>query len=445
MTFGSQEFIDLAQLDQEARSTACVELGERLEKIQEEHINQLCGPRYTRNNTSRYARGGSRQRGIITELGLVKIRLHKVYDKETGSWFAPLLGLLGLKDRQRYCPDVRQSCADLAVKVSYGDASETHQHAAGPTGISPSPARSSIHRFMQEAGSGMAQVNRVYVQDQAERLKRADGLVVLQADGTKVHSNTGKGRKNDARVVIAQGEDGSKILLSSCVNTPWEEVSGQVGGLDLPTERCVMVGDAEPAIRTSFRDCTAAYQLCILHVIRAVNFKLWRLSSSFSNSKRQMPSRTRLSLVRDLSSILFRLVGSVKKHLLAPNPARLRRRIAQVLKALDSYAAKLKEEGCVSAASFVSRSVQSMIVFARLALEHVRIPYTANMMERLMGEVAKRVKNRWAHWSEKGLNNLLTLLLVRYTNRNLYKSGWRNIYHPTENHTTNTIRGETES
>lgn len=127
----------------------------------------------------------------------------------------------------------------------------------------------------------------------------------------------------------------------------------------------------------------------------------------------------RLSLVRDLAGILFSLVRSVKKHLLSPDPAMLRRRIRQTLKALDSYVARLKAEGCVSAAGFVSRSVREMVVFARLALKHVRMPYTVNLMERLMGEVAKRVKNRWAHWSEKGLNNLLALLLVRYTNKNL--------------------------
>ena len=122
----------------------------------------------------------------------------------------------------------------------------------------------------------------------------------------------------------------------------------------------------------------------------------------------------------------------------------LRRKIRQTLKALDSYAARLKVEGCVSAAGFVSRSVQEMVVFARLALEHVRIPYTVNLMERLMGEVAKRVKNRWAHWSERGLNNLLTLLLVRYTNRNPYKSAWKTIYHPVEDHTNQHVRGKTE-
>ncbi len=424
MSFGSREYIDLSKLDQEARRTACRELGARLERIQEEHITRLCGPRYTRKNQSRHKRAGTRRRTITTELGPVRIRLCRVRDKETGNCSTPLLRLLGLKERQRYCPDVRQSCADLAVKVSYRDASETHQQT---TGISP--ARSSIHRFVQEAGPGMAEANKQYVQKVLEEWKSCEGFVVLQADGTKTHSNAGRGRKNDARVVIAQGEDGAKILVSSSVNRPWQEVSDHVAGFNLPKERCVLVGDAEKAVGANLKEHTAAYQLCILHVVRGVNFKLW---------KQQIPAKERLVLVRGLGFILFGLVRAVKKHLLAPDPACLRQRITEALKALDGYAERLREEGCVSAAGFVSRSVGEMVVFARLALEQVRIPYTINLVERLMGEVAKRVKNRWAHWSEKGLNNLLALLLVRYTNRNLYKSAWKTIYHPVEDHTPNT-------
>ena len=50
----------------------------------------------------------------------------------------------------------------------------------------------------------------------------------------------------------------------------------------------------------------------------------------------------------------------------------------------------------------------------------MRIPYTNNLMERLMGEIAKRVKNRWMHWSTTGLENLLNILLTRYCSRRLY-------------------------
>jgi len=48
-------------------------------------------------------------------------------------------------------------------------------------------------------------------------------------------------------------------------------------------------------------------------------------------------------------------------------------------------------------------------------MEGMRIPYSSNLIERLMGEVSKRSKNRWMHWSEKGLRSMLTLVLVRYT------------------------------
>jgi hypothetical protein len=61
-----------------------------------------------------------------------------------------------------------------------------------------------------------------------------------------------------------------------------------------------------------------------------------------------------------------------------------------------------------------------MVTFARLAMKGVSVPYTNNLIERLMGEIAKRVKNRWMHWSTTGLENLLNILLVRYCNRRLY-------------------------
>ena len=38
----------------------------------------------------------------------------------------------------------------------------------------------------------------------------------------------------------------------------------------------------------------------------------------------------------------------------------------------------------------------------------------------IMGEIAKRIKNKWMHWSANGLENLLNLLLVRYCNKERY-------------------------
>ena len=61
-----------------------------------------------------------------------------------------------------------------------------------------------------------------------------------------------------------------------------------------------------------------------------------------------------------------------------------------------------------------------MVTFAQLTLEDVEIPYTTNKIERLMGETSKRCKHKWMHWSTEVLRNILTIILIRYTNQQLY-------------------------
>jgi hypothetical protein len=95
-------------------------------------------------------------------------------------------------------------------------------------------------------------------------------------------------------------------------------------------------------------------------------------------------------------------------------------RIDWALRELRRLARELLDEGLTGAAKFIRNSANYMVTFARLAMKGVSVPYINNLMERLMGEVAKRVKNRWMHWSTEGLENLLNILLVRYCNMRLY-------------------------
>ncbi|MDH7477628.1 MAG: transposase, partial [Candidatus Bathyarchaeota archaeon] len=96
---------------------------------------------------------------------------------------------------------------------------------------------------------------------------------------------------------------------------------------------------------------------------------------------------------------------------------RLLWRINKTLEALKQLAKELLDEGLTSAARFLRNSANYTVTFAKLALKQVRVPYTNNLIERLMGEIAKRVKNKWMHWSTQGLENLLNILLTRYCNQ----------------------------
>jgi len=79
-----------------------------------------------------------------------------------------------------------------------------------------------------------------------------------------------------------------------------------------------------------------------------------------------------------------------------------------------------------------------MVTFAELALEEdIKIPYTTNRIERLMGEVSKRCKHKWMHWSTQGLKDILTIVLIRYTDQQLYNY-FKNSYIHNKSFTRNT-------
>ena len=101
---------------------------------------------------------------------------------------------------------------------------------------------------------------------------------------------------------------------------------------------------------------------------------------------------------------------------------RLRRRIDQTLLELYGAARDLRKNGYEGAGEYLERHAGLLVTFAELALEDVEVPYTTNRVERLMGEVAKRCKNRWMHWGTEGLRGILVLVLVRYTDEALYEA-----------------------
>jgi len=141
--------------------------------------------------------------------------------------------------------------------------------------------------------------------------------------------------------------------------------------------------------------------------------------------------------LKRLKHILYTCRNSVKKHLTDKDMDALADRVAVTLKELDRLAASLKKRGYNSTYRFIKNSANSMVTYAKLALKAQRIPWDINVMERLIGEVAKRCKSRWAHWSPTGLENIVNILLVIYTNPSLYTSILRNPYNETSTITLN--------
>jgi len=104
-----------------------------------------------------------------------------------------------------------------------------------------------------------------------------------------------------------------------------------------------------------------------------------------------MRKKERMEVERAAKQTLFKLVNSTKKHREDGDKERLKARIEKTLRELHLIADELETRGYTRASSFIIRNARFMVTFAELAMEDVEIPYTTNKIERLMGEISKRV------------------------------------------------------
>ena len=371
--------IDLAELAEQARTRSRRDLVTLIERRQEQIVEELCGPRYSRGRG--YRRGGSYTKTLVTCLGEIRFTAKKIIRRSDGQTSTPILEALDVK-RRRYSRGVRMRLAEFASKMSYGDACLEFETA---TGVHV-PKRT-VHSFVGEIAPRLLEAG-----------KMAGKAEIVIGDSTKVRARASR-EMNNVRVLIT----GGGRLLSLGVNEEWPRAEAEV-----------LVSDGEPGLVNAVE--AKSRQLCVIHALKYLLFTLWREG---------MSPEDRHEAGEAVRHVIFPLVYSARRH---PDDGEgLRARIDEALRELREVACKLRGRGYPKAAGFLERNARFMVTFAEVALEGVRIPYTTNRIERLMGEVSKRCKHQWMHWSTDGLKNILILVLVRYTDEALYE-GFKNAY-----------------
>jgi transposase-like protein len=376
-----------------------------IEKAQDRLIDELCGEKYSRHMDAKFERAGTDYRTFKTRHGTIKFKLAKVKFLENKSILRPLLLDMGVKPWQRVVEDLVFECAETATYLTYRDTKTVIENLT-----KAKVSKHRIHSCVQKVGAFIDK----------ERRETANKKVdLLYADGTKAHGIDGK--KNEINVIVGKdSETGEKNLLGLTVNRKWKDTAEQV-----KTKADALISDADRELRNALIDKALNYQICIRHAIGDVGYQLWKAG---------IPKQERKKVRTRLRTILQTLRNSAIKHLKDGNTERLQQRINKTLANLKQLAKELMEYGLTGAAKFIRNSANYMVTFARLATKQVRIPYTNNLIERLMGEIAKRVKNKWMHWSTTGLENLLNILLTRYCNKEHYnklKQKYLNQTHPT--------------
>lgn len=360
-------------------------------KLQEELVCDLCGSKYSRGKNRQFSRAGTTRRTLKTRHGNVEFRLARVRDLGNDSYFRPLLLYVGVEPKKRIVDDLVLECAETATYLTYRDSKTVIENLT-----CAEVSKSRIHDCVQKVGWFMGQ---------DRKNAPAHDVDLIEGDGTKSHGLGGK--KNEINVILGKNqESGEKCLLGLGVNEDWKKTALQFKG-----KAKTAVSDNEPSLRNALLEKADDYQACVRHCVGDVKFYLWSAG---------LPKGQRDEIAGKLEAILRMLRNSVSKHLADRDFERLSRRIQWTLSELDKLSRVLLSDGLESAARFIRNSANYMVTFARLAMKGTRVPYTNNLVERLMGEIAKRIKNKWMHWSTRGLENLLNILLARYSNKRVY-------------------------
>ena len=127
----------------------------------------------------------------------------------------------------------------------------------------------------------------------------------------------------------------------------------------------------------------------------------------------------RKEIIRRLKSALYSLKNSAVKHGKDGDLDVLKRRINYTVDVLKKQAEELLKLGCFKAASFIRGYSNTTVTFAILAVKGRKVPWNSNLIERLMGEIAKRTKHKWMRWTTKGLETIL--ILMRYVSEESYE------------------------
>ena len=398
-----------------------------IQTIDEKEVEKLCGGKYLRGNCeNRYRRGGTSERGPVTAVGKLNVTLHKVVDTEANKIFKPINNVVDLDGKKIYQEDISMIAVELATKMTYRD---TVKEGKFITKDFPSPC--TVNKRVIEYGWKIQEMN-------TEKIENA-GIKTAFSDGTKTHSQEKGLDKNEINVVLGMKND-KKVILGAKVNDPWNYMAKELRVAKAVTDETVFCGDAEKEMKNAMTEDDELYQLDLVHAARIAGFKLWE--------DKIMSLEERKTIVSKLEGVLYTLKNAVEKHLVDKNTDALKSRINKTVDELKKMSKELWKLGCRKTATFIKEYSNNMVVFAKFAVKGTRVPWNSNIIERLMGEIAKRTKHKWMRWTTKGLETIINIILVRYCSEENYEE-FKNVIMKSENLIfiktevkINSIRGE---
>lgn len=376
-----------------------------LEDRDRELVDELCGPWYRPRAERRFRRAGRKRRLLGTRFGKISVRVRRVRDTVTDEIFTPLWRDVLLDEGRVYQPDVIALAEQFAERMSYRDAREE----LGKVVVKvPSPR--TVNRRVIEDGN--------LLNEAIHQREMAAGAII--PDGTKLHAKGGK--LHDVNITLATIPGERPRLRCLTVGALWEahrETLSRTSfedaqGTPIPP---TVVSDQERGLAEAMTPPGGRWQPDHVHIVRNTGFSLWQ------DGLKSGPEKW--AILRTVSGLLAHLRNSVAYHLPRGETGAVTHRIQQTTKEFRRLGTRLWNDGYWRTAAMLHRVSDQVTTFASLALQGITVPWTSNLVERLMGTVSQRTKHKWMSWTTRGSQGLLTLLVVRGVEPKTHAQFWR--------------------
>jgi len=335
-----------AQAEDDLRAMFRRAITTALEVLLQEHLAELVGAgRYQRHASRRGHRNGSYERRVVTSVGAVDLNVPR--SRELGA-AGEVLG--------RY--HRRTEDLDAAISEAYVSGVSTRKMAK-------------VTEALMGEGVSRSAVSRVTKRLDAEvqelRTARLEGeFPYLYLDATFLDARWARKVENvSALVAYGIGADGHRHLLGVTLGSEeseesWSDLLGQLLDRGLTGVQLV-IADAHRGIAAAVRRLLpeAKQQRCVVHLQRNVLTKA--------------PQRLRKRLAREVSKVFE-----------APSRAEARKRVEQLKRGLGSQVPE--------AVACLENGFDAAMVFYDFPKEHWRRIRSTNGLERLHGEIKRRIR-----------------------------------------------------
>ncbi len=347
-----------------------------------------------------------RERQFRTSAGTVRIRWRRLECTCCGATLLPLRDFLGLAPYQSKTAELEKVVAEVVSEQSYRRSS-SHLNIIGQIPV----AKSTAHRWIATSDCDVIE-------------EQTGTFDLLFADGTgyKRRPDDAANLNNRGELRIALGVDkrGQITPLGAFSGTSWEQIASVVKGTrtDQTPVADLLVSDGERGLCEALGKLCGSQQRCHWHVVHDLDHVLWEEDAG---------KKERVGMQKELAAIigielpeedLERIKDTDKDMILnSKNHAEceLRRLIQMLLK-----------KGYHQAADYLIRASKHLFSYVdRWLATGIVSPRVSSFIERMMRELARRLKRMAFGWSEHGAAKMARIIIKRFTSANQWEAYWK--------------------